>query len=194
MRVTDGVDVNQFSDDVQKIIKDQDYCLDDDFLRQITKPKRREDRVDMLTLKDKIEQFKRDCRINEYYTKAILDCNERIEELDVKLNGLGCPNGSTEPKCENAGNPYKPNKIEPIMLQDQIKLERNEYIKKMNFVNGMLMKITNPTDRQMIVDLYIENKNHQYVADKYHYASRMALYKHVNKVLEKLFTSNKDKK
>lgn len=80
------------------------------------------------------------------------------------------------------------------MLQDQIKLERNEYIKKMNFVNGMLMKITNPTDRQMIVDLYIENKNHQYVADKYHYASRMALYKHVNKVLEKLFTSNKDKK
>ena len=83
MRVTDGVDVNQFSDDVQKIIKDQDYCLDDDFLRQITKPKRREDRVDMLTLKDKIEQFKRDCRSNEYYTKAILDCNERIEELDV---------------------------------------------------------------------------------------------------------------
>lgn len=186
MRVTDGVDVNQFSDDIQKIIKDQDYCLDDDFLRQITKPKRREDRVDMLTLKDKIEQFKRDCKSNDYYTKAILDCNERIEELDVQLNGLGCPNGATGPKCENAGDPYKSNKIGPIMLQDQIIEEREGYIKKLNYVNGMLMKITNPVDRQVIIELYIEKKNHQVVADKYH-MNRQNMYKHINKVLEKIF-------
>lgn len=187
MRVTDGVDVNQFSDDVQKIIKDQDYCLDDDFLRQITKPKRREDRVDMLTLKDKIEQFKRDCRSNEYYTKAILDCNERIEELDVQLNGLGCPNGATGPKCENAVDPYKPNKLGPLMLQDQIRKERDEYIKRINDVNKYLMRIIDPIHRQMIIELYIQKKPCKQVAEKYNYNDHSAMYKKINAVLKEIF-------
>ena len=49
---------------------------------------------EILSTKDKVEQFKRDCKSNDYYTKAILICNERIEELDVQLTGLGCPNGN----------------------------------------------------------------------------------------------------
>lgn len=189
MRVTDGIDVNQYSDDVQKIIKDQDYCLNDDFLRQITKPKRREDRVEMLTVKDKIEQFKRECRSNDYCTKAILDCNERIEELDVQLNGLGCPNGVTGPKCENSADPYKTNKIGLIMMQDQIIEEREGYIKRINFVNSMLMKILNPVDRQLITELYINEHNHENTAIKYHFASRSAMYYHINEVLKALFES-----
>ena len=40
---------------------------------------------EILSTKDKVEQFKRDCKSNDYYTKAILICNERIEELDVQL-------------------------------------------------------------------------------------------------------------
>ncbi len=142
-------------------------------------------RDDMLTIKDKIEQFKRDCKSNDYYTKAILDCNERIEELDVQLMGLGCPNGSSAPKCENAGNPYASNKLGPIMLQDQIIEERNGYIKRINDVNSKLMKIIDPIDRQIIIDLYIEKKNHQLVADKY-FMNRQNMYKHINKVIEKI--------
>lgn len=112
----------------------------------------------MLTEKDKIEQFKRDCKSNDYYTKTILECNEKIEELDVKLNGLGCPNGNDEPKCENAGDPYKSNKLALIMQQDQIIKERNECIKKINSVNTKLMKILDPVDRQIIIEVYIDKK------------------------------------
>ena len=183
--MTDGIDMNKYDDFVKKIIKEQDYCLDDDFMKQIAKPKSKGE-TDMLTVKDKIEQFKRDCKSNDYYTKAILDCNERIEELDVILNGLGCPNGTTDPKCENARDPYKSNKIEPIMLQDAIIKERDEYIRKVNHVNGRLMKITNPLDRQLVIELYIEKKNHKEVADKYH-MNRQNMYKHINRVLEKIF-------
>lgn len=39
----------------------------------------------MVTIKDKVEQFKRDCKSNDYYTKMVLDCNERLEEIAVKL-------------------------------------------------------------------------------------------------------------
>lgn len=140
----------------------------------------------MLTIKDKIEQFKRDCKSNDYYTKAIMECNEKIEELDVILNGLGCPNGNTGPKCENARNPYASDKLEPLMKQEQIINERNEYIRRINSVNTKLMKITDPVDRQLVVDLYVERKNHESMSNKYHYASRMAMYKHVNKVIEKI--------
>ena len=141
----------------------------------------------MLTIKDKIEQFKRDCKSNDYYTKAIMECNEKIEELDVILNGLGCPNGNTGPKCENARNPYASDKLEPLMKQEQIINERNEYIRRINSVNTKLMKITDPIDRQIIQELYIQKKNHQNVADKFH-MNRQSMYKHVNKVIEKIVT------
>lgn len=140
----------------------------------------------MLTIKDKIEQFKRDCKSNDYYTKAIMECNEKIEELDVILNGLGCPNGNTGPKCENARNPYASDKLEPLMKQEQIINERNEYIRRINDVNTKLMKITDPVDRQMIIDLYIEKKYYKHMIDKYHYSDKSALYRHVNKVIEKI--------
>ena len=140
----------------------------------------------MLTTKDKVEQFKRDCKSVKYYTEMIIECNERIEEYDVILNGLGSPNGYTEPKCENARNPYASNKLEPLMKQDEVIRERNDYIRRINDVNRKLNMIKNPVDRQMIVDLFMEKKNHEYTADKYHYASRMAMYKHINKVIEEI--------
>lgn len=140
-----------------------------------------------LTVKDRIEQFKRDCKSNDYYTKAIMECNERIEELDVKLDGLGCPNGNTNPKCENARNPYAANKLKPLMEQDAIIKERDDYIKRVNKVNSILMKIINPVDRQLITDLYILKKNHENTADKFHYANRSSMHKHVDRVLSKIF-------
>lgn len=140
----------------------------------------------MITKKERVEQFKRDCKSHEYYTKAIMECNEKIEELDVILNGLGCPNGNTGPKCENARNPYASDKLEPLMKQEQIINERNEYIRRINDVNTKLMKITDPVDRQMIVDLYIEKKYYKHMIDKYHYSDKSALYRHANKVIEKI--------
>lgn len=141
---------------------------------------------EILSTKYKVEQFKRDCKSNDYYTKAILICNERIEELDVQLTGLGCPNGNDGIKCENAADPYKPNKIAPMMEQQQVINERNEYIRRINSVSAKLMKITDPIDRQMIVDLFIEKKYYKNMVDKYHFNDSSAMYRHANKVISKI--------
>lgn len=141
----------------------------------------------VLTVADKREQFKRECKSNKYRTIAILDCNDRIEEIDVILTGLTCPNGNREPKRENAKDPYKNKKVEFMLIQDKIIAEKKEHIEKINYVNRMLSCINDPLDRQMIVDLYIDKKNQQQVADKYNYSSRSALIKHVNGVIDKLF-------
>lgn len=140
----------------------------------------------MLTTKDKVEQFKRDCKSVKYYTEMIIVCNERIEEYDVILNGLGCPNGNTDPKCENARNPYASNKLEPLMKQDEVIRERNDYIRRINDVNRKLNMIVNPVERQMIVDLYMERKSYSSMADKYHFGDKSALFKHVNRVIENI--------
>lgn len=143
----------------------------------------------MLTIQDRIEQFKRDCRSNEYYKKAVLDCDERIEEIDVILTGLACPNGYDSPRCENARNPYKSNKIEYFLKQDQIVAERKGYLTRINEINSVLMNIVDPIERQMVIELYVEQKACKYVASKYHFNDHSAMYKRVNAILKATFIS-----
>ena len=140
----------------------------------------------MLTVKDKIEQFKRECKSVEYYTKAILVWNEKIEEYDVILTGLSCPNGNDEPKRENARNPYASDKLEPLMKQGEAIRERNDYIRRINDVNRKISMIENPVDRQLIVDLFIEKKYYKRVMDDYHYNDHSAMLKFANRVIAKI--------
>lgn len=140
----------------------------------------------MLSVKDKIEQFKRDCKSNDYYTKAIMDLNERIEEYDVILTGISSPTGNTGPKCENARNPYASNKLEPMLKQEALIKERDEYIRRINEVNAKLMKIVDPVDRQMIVDLFIEKKYYKHLVEKYHYSDTSVLYRHANRIIARI--------
>lgn len=139
----------------------------------------------MVTIKDEIEQFKRDCRSMEYWTKKYIECNEKLEEIAVHLRGVSSPR-TDDVKVENAGDPYKNGKIYWFHEEDQVMKERDEYIRNMAKVNSTLMKITNHVDQQMIRDLYVEKKNHESVAERYHYANRRAMYYHVNSVLSKI--------
>lgn len=139
----------------------------------------------MITVKDKIEQFKRDCRSMEYWTKMYIDCNERLEDIAVKLMGISAVR-TDGVILENAGDPYKNGKIYWFYEEEKVVEERNQYANNMARVNSMISKIPNPNDQQMIRDLYIEKKNHEVVAEKYHYNDRSAMHKHVNKVLSKI--------
>ena len=139
----------------------------------------------MITSKDKIEQFKRDCRSMEYWTKMYLSCNEKLEEIAVHLRGVSSPH-TDDVRIENAGDPYKNGKIYWFHEEDKVMQERDEYIKNMERVNSKLMMITNPADQQMIRELYVEKRNHEQVASRFHYANRMTMYKHVNNVLRKI--------
>lgn len=136
----------------------------------------------MITTKERVEQFKRDCKSHEYYTKYLMECNQQIEMLDVKLTGLSSPNNQG-PKCENA---TRPSPLELLMQQDYWIKERDETIKKINYISNTIAKIINPIDRQMVTDLLIEQKYYKHLIDKYGYNDISAIYKHVNKILSKV--------
>lgn len=140
----------------------------------------------MITTKERVEQFKRDCKSNEYYTKYLMECNQQIEVLDVKLTGLSSPNGNQGPKCENS---VRPSPLELLTKQDYWIKERDETIKKINYISSTIAKITDPIDRQMVTDLLVEQKYYKHLIDKYGYSDISAIYKHVNKILSKVLQS-----
>ena len=64
--------------------------------------------------------------------------------------------------------------------------ERNEYINRINDINEKLSNISNPIERQMIIDLYINKVYYKEVARKYHYSDHASMYKPVNKIIAKI--------
>ncbi len=140
----------------------------------------------MITKKDKIEQFKRDCKSVSFYQKKINWCNEKIEELDHMIEGVSCPNGNDQPKCENARNPYKDRRIELILEQDKYIDEREKYIDYILAVRVNLMKITDEKDRELIEGVFFENTHYSHYLKKYSYNDRSALRKHINSIIGKI--------
>lgn len=145
----------------------------------------------MLTTKDKIEQFKRDCKSNDYCTKKIIEIQEDLEELAHKLQGVKSTttNGVV---YENCGDPYKEKKNEYLYLEQQLIAERDSLVLRINNVNRVMSAVANPVDREMIRERLIENRYYKYVVDKYHFNDCSSLDKHINSVLKKLFESKLD--
>lgn len=139
----------------------------------------------MITEKDSVEQFKRDCKSIDYYNKKIVECNEQIEVIDLKLTGMNSKI-SDEPKLENNHDPYKNNKIALQMEQDKIVAERDDYIKKVSKINELLMKITDINDKRIIEEIYINKRNQEQIAKKYHFASRPSMIKRINRAIKKI--------
>lgn len=138
----------------------------------------------MLETKEKIEQFKRDCRSMEYWAKLYVDCTERLEEITVKLQGVSSVR-TDGIMIENAGDPYKNGKLYWMAQEDKVMKEREKCVDDMRRVNDKIAKIPNPNDQQMIRDLYIEKKNHEKVADHYH-LNRQNMYRIADRILSKI--------
>lgn len=144
----------------------------------------------MITIKDKVEQFKRDCKSYNYFVKMIIDCNERLEVLKHKSLGVS----SIAPKeviYENCGNPYIERKNSLNTSIDEVLLERKSYELSNNNVDKVLLMI-DPVDRNMIKDRLINKRYYRHIADKYGYNDISAIDKHIDSVLLKVFKSIED--
>lgn len=135
----------------------------------------------MLTKKDKIEYFKRECKNMHYYKEMVLKCNERLEELAISLQGVSSPHVK-DIVYENVSDPYQNNKLYLMMDEERVIKERQDYIAKINYVNGKLLEIHSQQDQNMIKDLYIIGMRHENTAEKYGY-TRDGMYKRIDKVL-----------
>ena len=138
----------------------------------------------MIKRDERIEQFKRDCKSYNYYIKRIIECNERIEELDVRLQGVSSPNGNTNTKTSGTGT--HPSIVALIMEQDEWRAERALAERHVNVVSEKLNKIKNATDREMVRDMYILNKYYPALAEKYGYNDKSYLMRKANKILGKI--------
>ena len=76
-----------------------------------------------ITLKDEIEQFKRDLRSYTYHQKKVLEIEDKLEDLAVKMQGISSP-AFKEVVCENS-DPYKDRRVELMCEEGELVKERN---------------------------------------------------------------------
>ena len=139
----------------------------------------------MITSRDKREYFESECLSYNYFKKKITECDERLEVLNVEINGVSSP-GIKEVVCENARNPYRERKNILLTEEDEIQKEKNYWKKRVEFVDTKLDKIEDKRIRNIVTDMYINKMNHEAVAKKYHYSSRTSMYKKINRILDKI--------
>lgn len=136
----------------------------------------------MITEKDRIEQFKRDLRSYNYYLGMIEECNLQLTGIAVKLQGVSSPS-MKDVVLENAGNPYSDNRIGLMMEEGKIIDERNKWLSEIKRIDEMIAKIDDEY-RQMIIELFVDKKNHEKIANK-NFLSRQYMNKLIdNKILE----------
>ena len=143
----------------------------------------------MVTVEDKIEKFKSDCKSYYNNLKLIIDCDERLKVLEHKMEGVKSvtPNGY---EFENCGDPFKEHKNDYLSEIIKIEDEKKSYEVSNNRVDELLLKIQNPLDRGMVRDRYVEKKHHEKIARTYSYNDISAVDKHITSVLKKLFKDN----
>lgn len=139
----------------------------------------------MLTEKDKIEQFKRELKSYEYYQKKVQECNEELEVIAHKLEGVSSP-CVKDVIYENAGDPYSDvNKLQLIFEEEELVKERKLYIDRILYVDEKMMLIPNSLEKKAAERIYIKKEMHQKVADDLN-MDRKTLYRRINAALHKI--------
>lgn len=111
-----------------------------------------------LTEKDKIEHFKRECLSMRYYRGMLQETNDKLEEIAVRLAGVSSP-AFKEVVLENARNSNRETRILQLMMEEDELCHEQEYWEaQIAYVESLLNDIKNSSDRQLIVDLYVDKR------------------------------------
>lgn len=135
----------------------------------------------MVTQKDKAEQFKRDLRSWHFYEGMIQEYDLKLEEIAVHLQGVGSIRMDV---ARNTSGSRQSNMVFWIMEEETCIRERKAYCDQIARMDRVLDKLED-TDRKLIIDLYVNNKRHESVADQYH-MNRQNMYKKVDKMLSRI--------
>lgn len=130
-----------------------------------------------LTEKDRIEQFKRDLRSYTYHQKMVAEIDYKIEELKVKLQGVSSPDMKPV-VLENAGDPYRENKIALMMEEGELMNERNKHLLEMQKIDEAL-RLLPAEEQDVLIQVYIMRKRYDSVAVDSN-KSRATLFRDIN--------------
>lgn len=119
-----------------------------------------------------------------YYKEKVALCNERLEELANELLGVSSPS-TKDVILENAGDPYKSNKLYLMVEEELTMKERDEYVSKIDYINNKLREIKNPVGLDMVIKLLVERKNLDKVAAEFH-MDRSTVWRTINRILSEI--------
>lgn len=138
----------------------------------------------MILINEKIEQFKREIKSITYYEKRILEIEYNIHSTDQMLDCLG--DASFYLPIQKEQLIKYGNKIEILLQQDKLINQRAMYLMRIKEIIDLINRIGNHKDQQLIIDLFINNKNYKKLILDYDYNDYSAILKHINSVLKKI--------
>lgn len=136
----------------------------------------------MITKKQKIDNFKRECKIAEYYKKCLEEMELEFYEISIRMQNIHSINLE---KQKIVNNCRENNILYWMDKEDKLVQRKEDYIKFIKRVDKQLDKIKNIEDREMLNDFLYSSKNQEAIAQKYHY-SRQNLYKRIDKIISEI--------
>lgn len=137
----------------------------------------------MQNVKDEIEFFIKECGSIKYYRKKIEECNEKLEEIATKLEGLSSP-AIKEIIYENARDPYKEKKLYLLEEERLLIQEKEHWMKSIKYIRSIFKCMPDKKDKRIIIEMYINKSNRDALATKYFYANHTSLRRYANKKIE----------
>lgn len=138
----------------------------------------------MITLKDEVEQFKRDLKSYSYHQKKIKEIDDELLELRTRLEGVSSP-APKDVVLENARNPYASNKLDLIMQEEILLKERSKHQDEVMRVDALMKRIIFQEDTDILIELYVRRFSLDVVA-RNHYTSRSSLNRRANRIIRKM--------
>ena len=131
------------------------------------------EKLSAISVKDKVEQFKRELRSYRYYEKSIDEIDGKLEELRTQRIGVSSP----KPKEVIAGKasvqycaPKDSMMLEIMEKEQHLMASRNYYISRIQMINDALSKL-DTSDADILRELYIKRVPFDVVADEHHYSA-----------------------
>lgn len=137
---------------------------------------------------DEAACFRMELKTVNYYIKKIDILNLKLRDISDELTGLSSID-FTKPAIENRNPTRRSNRIHELLdEEDRIIKERSYYQAFIDNVEKKF-KLLDQKTMDYVADLYliVENGTHDDIAIKHGYANRKALYRVVNKAIDKAF-------
>ncbi|MDF9824685.1 hypothetical protein M2475_000913 [Breznakia sp. PF5-3] len=133
---------------------------------------------------EKIDQFIRDLKSVNFYTKSIIEMNLELEDIANQLQGVSSIQFNQVYTSKQKG-PYKSKVVSLMMLEEQMIKIKEKYEDRLVEIENKFEMIEDLIVKDMLVDIHILGIRHEAVAIKYNY-NRQHIYRKINSELKKI--------
>lgn len=133
---------------------------------------------------DKIAYFRRELCSYKYYLASIEDIDNKIEAIDVELNGVSSPNLTDIPAHSRSAETITYRIMELWEEQSRLQKQKLFYEERVRDIRSKL-DMLDEEERKMLIDIYINEIGFSNAGSKYSMA-RSPLFRKVNQIIAKI--------